>query len=107
VVVAQRLGELHEKNPHFILNAIAAHLIVSAPLAGDLKCVVTMVYQKLEEMSEMDHKTLASLRDVLLKAIEANRPVPQLMGTRLRNVLFRGLEGGVVDMFKDDATTAV
>ncbi|KAJ1495116.1 hypothetical protein T484DRAFT_1763510, partial [Baffinella frigidus] len=107
VIVGQRLGELREKNPSLILDAIAERIIGSAPRAGDLASVVDTVCEELEGACEMGDADRAGLRAVLLKGVEANRPVPKLMEARLRNVLLRGLEGGAVDMFKDAAGTAV
>lgn len=107
VIVGQRLGELREKNPVVILDAIAERIIASAPRAGDLASVVATVCEELEASCEMSQADLKGLAAVLMKGVEANRPVPKLMETRLRNVLLRGMNGGAVDMFKDVAGVAV
>jgi hypothetical protein len=100
VIVGQRLGEVGEKDPKQVITAVAKSVIATAPSAGNLTSVIDTVVAALKENSTMDEAHHPGLHAVLLRGVEANRPVPKLMESRLRGVLQRGLEQGC-DMFQD------
>jgi T-complex protein 11 len=103
VIVYQRFGELRERNTSSIIHSIAYRIMTNKTVTGNISSIVDTVMLTLEECTTMSDRDRGGLRDVLMKGAESNRPVPNLMASRLRNVLLRGLDGGATTetVFKD------
>ena len=108
VIISHHMNALRKEQPAPILEAIVEKILQDPRVTSvDVSGIISVAMKTLEDRTTMSDGHRRNLEALLHKSFQEPAKVLVLMTSRLAEFTLRGLQGGDVDIYKDNATAMV